>query len=139
MLWTRCQLRGNFQQCKQTAGIFQKCQQSAVIFQKCKQTADMDHVPETSINPNVAGLALNNIYEYFSSTSDSWPQKMFEMIPNTANIETCAAICVLKQDTCNMFVFNEEQCYVGQFDKTDGNLVVTADTQDLYVRIGTIT
>ena len=54
---------------------------------------------------------------------------------SAANLEVCAALCILIKDTCNMFVYNADQtCYLGQFSKMDGNLIENAVEENLYVR-----
>ena len=83
-------------------------------------------------------IRLHDIIKY-----DSWKSHITKTesisVPLTASILDCAAPCLLKStlESCDFFILETNSyCYLGSFDKIDGEMESSASSFHIYVNKG---
>ena len=79
----------------------------------------------------------HSLYLSFTSPNEVWPKKIFERRTDV-NFEGLGyAVCTLNEPVCNFFLYQYNECLLGAFSKTDGDIVLPSPGETvIYFRRG---
>ena len=81
----------------------------------------------------------DGLYLSFTTANEIWSKKIFEKRTDVNNEGVCSAICTLNYPKCSLFVYENNECLLGSYSKTNGNIVLTTPGETLvHLREGEV-